>query len=350
MSKQNAGQDLSMSVHAHIKELRGRLFQIALVFILFSFLAYYFRDFILGILLAPLHGEKLSYLTVGGGFAFIFKTTMWVGIALTLPFIVYSLYKFVAPALPKRAQKKAAVIILVSFFLLVSGVSFGYFYAIPGAIRFLLTFADSYVNAMLTADSYLSFVLAYTIGLGLLFQIPLLMLLIHWVYPQKPLKLLKFEKYVVVVAFVIAAFITPTPDALNQTVIAMPIVIMYQAGVVAVWWSLRREKKKAAALARRSKAAVQAARADKQVASYHAERPRQPITSKPLVAASVVDTSSRRLVSDMVVRKSSGRRIHVPNRSVQSNPKPDLVRKPSSTQSIDGFRPYRIASSAGSGQ
>ena len=232
-----ARTDTKMSIHAHIKELRTRLFVLALIFIAASMAVYVLRDPVIALLLGPLNGEKLSYLTVGGGFSFIFKVVMWGGIALTIPFLIYNLYKFISPILPVKAQRKAPLVLIASFFLLCAGATFGYVYAIPGAIRFLLTFADGYVTAMLTADAYLNFVLVYTVGLGVLFQIPLLMVAINWVTPLKPRKLLAFERYVIVGAFIVAALITPTPDAVNQSIIAAPVVGMYQIGFIAVAFS-----------------------------------------------------------------------------------------------------------------
>jgi sec-independent protein translocase protein TatC len=223
-----------MPLHAHLREARTRLFAIFTVFVFFSSLAYYFRNELLAALLTPLHGEKLSYLNPGGGFGFVFAVTMWAGVALTAPAIIYSLYKFIAPALPVKAQSRGGVILLFSYLLFIAGATFGYLYAIPGALNFLVGFGDGFVQAMLTADAYLNFVLMYTVGLGLLFQIPILMIVIHWISPLGPLRLLRFERYVIVGAFVAAAIITPTPDIVNQLIVAAPFIAMYQVGLLGI--------------------------------------------------------------------------------------------------------------------
>lgn len=232
------------TMYDHIKELRNRLFLIALVFMAASSAAYLAKDIILRVLLEPLGQQPLTYLTPGGGFSFIFKITMWCGLAITFPFIVFSLYRFIMPALPVKAQRKSLRVLIASLLLFIGGAVFGYLYAIPGALRFLTTFAEQYVTASLTADSYLNFMLAYTVGLGVLFQIPLLLVIINWATPLKPSKLLSFEKYVIVLSFVAAAIVTPTPDVVNQAIIALPIIVMYQIGVFAVMWSNRTGKTK----------------------------------------------------------------------------------------------------------
>jgi sec-independent protein translocase protein TatC len=232
-----------MPLHAHLREARTRLFAIFTVFVLFSSLAYYFHTALLTALLAPLHGERLSYLNPGGGFGFVFAVTMWAGVALTAPVVIYSIYKFIAPALPAKAQSRGGVILFFSYLLFLAGATFGYLYAIPGALNFLVGFGDGFVQAMLTADAYLNFVLMYTVGLGLLFQIPILMMVIHWISPLGPLRLLRFERYVIVGAFVAAAIITPTPDVVNQLIVAAPFIGMYQVGLLGVVMSHLRHKR-----------------------------------------------------------------------------------------------------------
>jgi hypothetical protein len=157
--------------------------------------------------------------------------------------LIQQLYGFVKPILPANMRRYSWRILLSSFILLVSGIAFGYFFAIPGALKFLYEFAGDYIQASLTADSYLSFVIAYTIGIGLVFQLPLFLFLIHWIKPFTPKGLLSSERWVIVLAFVVAAIITPTPDPLNQTIIALPIIVVYQLGVVAILIAIRKAKK-----------------------------------------------------------------------------------------------------------
>lgn len=235
----------AITLHDHIKELRNRLFVVAIVFVVTSAVAYNYKDALLYYLLKPLNGEKLVYLNPAGGFSFIFQVTMYVGIAIAIPFLIYNIYKFVAPALPERARKHSAAVMISSLVLLCAGVAFGYIFAIPGALNFLNNFGDGYITPNLTADSYLNFILAYTAGLGILFQLPLVLLLIHWIHPLKPLGLFKFERYMILLAFIGAAMITPTPDVMNQTIMAAPIILMYQVGVIAVCVSVAKAKRRA---------------------------------------------------------------------------------------------------------
>ena len=228
-------QPAAVSFADHIGELRNRFALVVLVFVLTSALAYQVRDQLVEIVLAPIGQQKLIYLTPAGGFSFIFQITMYAGILATAPVAVYQMYRFVAPVLPSRSARTSISVALAATLLMVAGASFGYFVAIPAALHFLTTFAGDYVNASLTADSYLNFVVAYVIGLGLLFELPLLLLLWNIISPIKPGGLLTSQQYIIVGAFVAAAIITPTPDALNQAMVALPIIGIYQIGVVAVY-------------------------------------------------------------------------------------------------------------------
>jgi sec-independent protein translocase protein TatC len=229
----------------HIAELRRRIFFVMLAFLVASSLAYNYRDQLLAAIMSPLSGEKLIYLTPGGGFNFIFQISLYAGLIAAAPVLIYQLYGFIRPALPTRAQRSSIVVVLVAFLLMLCGVTFGYFVAVPSALHFLSNFAGVNVSPSLTADSYLSFFLAYIAGLGVLFELPLLLLFLHWIHPMTPGKLLKSERFVILFAFVAAAIITPTPDMFNQAMIALPLILIYQLGVIAVLFAIHRDRRRA---------------------------------------------------------------------------------------------------------
>lgn len=266
-----------VAIKKHLKELQWRLTIVAAFFIIGATLAYTYQAQLIPALMAPLHGEKLIYLNPAGGFSFIFLISIYAGIAVALPILVQQLYAFLRPALPQSAQKKSSAIIISSFLLLISGVAFGYFVAVPNALTFLTTFADEYVSSSLTADSYLNFVIAYTIGIGLVFQIPLVLLLIDSIKPLTPTGLFKSERWVILGAFIVAAIITPTPDPINQTIVAGPVIIVYQLGVFAILFKIMKARRAAKKQAKRE--AKQLAREQKQAKKA---TPQQPTPATPV--------------------------------------------------------------------
>jgi len=228
----------------HLHELRRRLFVVIVAICIGSSLGYTFHDQLIRMLLAPLGGEKLIYLTPGGGFDFIFRISLYSGILLAIPVIMYELYRYLVPVMERPQTKRfTAFLLILACLLAVAGVAFGYFVALPAALTFLTGFAGNYVQAELTASSYLNFVTVYSLGLAAIFQLPIILLFINAANgPLKPSQLLGSERYVILGAFIAAALITPTPDVVNQTIMAAPIVAVYQIGVIMVWLQNRQRK------------------------------------------------------------------------------------------------------------
>lgn len=239
-----------MTMAEHIREVQARFFGVAVVFIAGASLAYVFRDQIVHALLSPLGQQTLIYLNPAGGFSFILLVSLYCGLFFATPLLIHQIYSFIRPMLPKNVQRYSGRILFLSLLLLICGALFGYFMAVPGALNFLSTFAEEYVVASLTADSYLNFIVAYTIGLGVVFQLPLLLIIFHWIKPLTPGGLLRSERWIIILAFVAAAIITPTPDPVNQAIVAAPIVVLYQFGVMAVLINIRRANKVAKKSAR----------------------------------------------------------------------------------------------------
>ncbi len=228
----------------HVRELQGRLFAVGAVFIVLSAAAYPFFDKIVSFLVAPLGNDhQLVYLTPAGAFSFIIQACMYVGFIGALPAIIYNVYRFVMPVMKERTIKRALLFTVSSLLLVVAGMVFSYCVSLPAALYFLTSFNLYHINPMLTIDSYFSFVMTYMLAGALLFQIPLIMLIINGATPLKPKGLMKYQDKIILGSFIVAAIISPTPDALNQTLLASPIIVMYQVGIILVWLKNRQKNK-----------------------------------------------------------------------------------------------------------
>ena len=219
----------------HLHELRTRLFWILLALILAMSASYLIKDQIMAVIMQPLGGQRLVYLTPIGGFNFIFKVSLYFGLVVILPVIVYHLYRFLEPLMHARRKRSVTFFIVASFLLAVAGGSFAYIAGLPAALHFLSGFDIQNVSAMLTVESYLAFVVAYVLGFAALFQIPLILMIINTITPVPPKKLLGSMRFVILGAFIAAAIISPTPDVTNQAILAVPIILMYVIGVMLVW-------------------------------------------------------------------------------------------------------------------
>lgn len=240
---EHTNQTSHLTLMDHLHEIRARVFWIILFLVAASGVGYILQDYIMAALMRPLGGQKLVYLTPIGGFNFLFKVSMYVGIGLILPVVIYHLYRFLEPLMDPKRKRSAFFYIVASFALAIGGGAFAYFVGLPAALHFLTSFNIQNVSAMLTADSYLSFVITYVLGFAALFQIPLVLMIINTIKPIPPAKLMGFQRFVILVAFILAAIISPTPDITNQAMLAVPIIVMYQVGVILVWIQSRTQRR-----------------------------------------------------------------------------------------------------------
>jgi sec-independent protein translocase protein TatC len=232
----------TMTFMEHIQELRSRLFWVAAIFMVGATAAYPFVDRFIDILVAPLGDQQLFYLTPIGGFGFIIKVCTYVGFLVAIPALVYQMYRYLEPVMGDAGRSVVRYTVF-STLLALLGILFAYFISLPSALHFLTNFGIEHITAMLTADAYMSFVTAYLLGAAVLFQVPLVLMIFNNIRPLPPRKLMSFQRYVVVGAFIIAAIITPTPDPINQAILAVPIILMYQFGIGLVWLANRTRQK-----------------------------------------------------------------------------------------------------------
>ena len=159
-----------------------------------------------------------------------FKVTLVLALILAMPFIVYNIWKYVAPGLTRQERKYIVAILPGATLLFLGGVSFAYFALLPPALGFLLEFGTVRINP--TVDSYISFFWRLTVAIGLVFQLPLLLFVLAKLRIVNPKMLGAIRRYVVVGAFIVAAIVTPTPDPFNQILVVVPILVLYEVGAL----------------------------------------------------------------------------------------------------------------------
>lgn len=217
----------------HLHELQIRLTWIVLAVIVCGGAAYAVHEQLLAVVQRPL-GQTLYYTSPTGGFSFLFKLCAVAGIVLALPVILYHLFKFLGPLLNRTHRLDIAAFTLWSLNLAYAGVLFAYMVSLPAALHFLAKFGGDSIQSLITADEYFNFALAYLGGFAILFQLPLIVLFINRIKPLSPKKMIGAQRYIILGSFVIAAILTPTPDPVNQAIMAIPVVLLYQVSVVLV--------------------------------------------------------------------------------------------------------------------
>jgi sec-independent protein translocase protein TatC len=224
-----------MTFLEHLEELRKRLI-ISIVALGVAFLACWnFADRIFGWLEFPLAkflppGEKLVFTRLTEPFMLYMKVAFFAGIFLAAPVILWQLWLFIAPGLYKRERRYAApFIIIASLFFLIGGY-FGYRVLLPGTCAFFLETGKQFTQ-MIKADEFFSFASTVILATGLVFETPILIFFLARLGIVTPKFLMRGWKWAVVGAFIIAAIVTPTPDMVTQTVLALPMIGLYFLGV-----------------------------------------------------------------------------------------------------------------------
>lgn len=236
--KQRKKQQLKSNPQAfiyHISEMRQRLLWCTAFFLLASGLGYVIHPTLIKILLQPLH-QTLYYTSPAGGLTLIMQLSLLFGCILTLPVIIYNTYKFVEPAFLKTYKHTILLISISSLFLTSLGICFAYFITLPTALFFLNGFNSEHVHPLITTSEYISFVSYYVLGFVILFHLPLILVLINQLIPLKSGTLIKISRYIIVLSFIFAAIVTPTPDPVNQTMLAIPIIALYYLSVGLIWF------------------------------------------------------------------------------------------------------------------
>jgi sec-independent protein translocase protein TatC len=228
--------------------LQKRLLVCAVALVLGGAVGYIFFEQIVAIMRSPL-GTDLYYNSPAGSFGFVVKICTMVGVAMTLPVLIYNAMMFLRPAFSRGLSLKQIYgLVLASVLLAVAGFGFGYYLVIPGALHFFAGFQVDGLSALITADSYLSFVTNVIITFAVVFQIPLVMILIDHIKPMTPKQLFASEKYVILAGLIISVFVPFALDLTTGLLIAAPIIVLYNLSILMIIWqhvSLKRKQGKA---------------------------------------------------------------------------------------------------------
>lgn len=226
----------------HVNELKKRVIYIAIAVGVMSAVVYGFESKLIDILLRPSHGQHFVYTSPMGGVNFIFNVCFYFGVALSVPVIIYNLLRFLQPLMKDTTQRFIVTVSIISGLIAICGILFGYFAGLPAALHFLLRqqFHSGQVEAMISIQSYFSFVVAYMFGAALMFQLPLVLVIINRITPLSPKKMLQYERAVILFAFIAAFIMNPTPNLVDQLLTVVPVLVSYQFGILIVWIINRR--------------------------------------------------------------------------------------------------------------
>lgn len=268
-SRHDPGDMKEAPLLEHLVELRTRLLR-CLIAVGVGFAACYaFAERLLDILLKPLidvmpQGSKLIATGLPETFFTVMKLALVAGVFVASPFIFYQLWRFVAPGLYKEERKIIIPVAIATAVFFVGGALFGYFIVFPFGFKFFVDYASDYITVMPTISAYFSLAVTLLFAFGLIFELPVFIFFLTSLGLVTTKTLRKFRRWAILLSFVVAAVLTPTPDAVNQLLMAGPMVILYELGIWVSWFvdKSRKEEKAAKAAAAEADAAAAAAGTD----------------------------------------------------------------------------------------
>jgi sec-independent protein translocase protein TatC len=255
-------EDSRMPFLSHLRELRDRVRNAAIFFFLGFVVCFIFADEIYDWLRRPVfdawaaknaalvaHGKpplgdpSLSFGSLTEPFWVNMSIAMWAGLFVASPFIFYQLWKFIAPGLYKRERRITITFALFSAVMFTGGAVFCFYFVLPNLYDFLLGYADAEYKPILMMQSYLDLTRDMMLAFGAVFELPLLLYFLAMIGMVTHRGLWKFNRWFVVIAFIVGAVLTPSPDVVSQIMMATPMIILYNVSILLAWTVTRKREK-----------------------------------------------------------------------------------------------------------
>ncbi len=233
----------------HLDELRGCIIRGLVVMIVFGVVAFCLKEPLFNVVLAPSKSDFITYRVLGGDafsihlmntglteqFMIHLKTSLYAGLLMSSPYIIYILFRFVSPALYDNERRYAVQVVSSSYLMFILGTLVNYFLIFPLTVKFLGTYQVSpEVSNMLTIQSYTDTLISMSLVIGLVFELPVLSWLLAMMKVLKSAYMVSYRKHAMVAILVLAAIITPTTDAFTMFVVALPIWLLYEVSILIV--------------------------------------------------------------------------------------------------------------------
>lgn len=235
----------------HLIELRGRLLKAIIALLCCFALCFYFSDKLFAFLVQPLKeafgpaGGRLVYTKLYEAFFVQVKVALFGAFFLSFPIIANQLWAFVAPGLYAKEKRALLPFLIATPVLFTAGAALAYYFVMPTAFHFFLKFQGTSsglaVEALPSTDAYLTLVMQFILAFGISFLMPVLLMLLNRAGIVSRMQLIAMRRYMIVVAFIIAAVLTP-PDVVSQLMLAVPLILLYELTILAIWFTDRRQK------------------------------------------------------------------------------------------------------------
>lgn len=254
---QGSAEGGQMTFFEHLVELRKRIINSLLAVGASSLAGWFIAPPFVEVITKPIRTElaarglnaQLVYTGPTDYLSLLIKLSIYIGLVLASPVVLYQIWLFVAPALYKHEKSAVTGFLFSTVFLFLGGIAFGYFLALPHILKFLISFQGPVVP-LIRINDYFDLVLLVLVALGLVFELPILIFFLTLFGIVTPEFLVRNTKYAILVITVVAAIVTPTPDALTMLMVMLVMTVLYYLGVGVSWVVVRRRDRREAAEAK----------------------------------------------------------------------------------------------------
>jgi sec-independent protein translocase protein TatC len=263
--------EAEMSFFDHLEVLRWHLIRSSIAVVIFMVLAFIYYDFIFDrVIMGPAHNDFWTYRMMcklgellhrdfcfgemkfrlinnelAGQFTLQINSSLMIGLVCGVPYMLWEVWRFIKPALHDKERKAARGFVFYATVLFFMGVFFGYYIITPLSVNFLIGYTvSSIIENMPTIDNYLSSISTLTLGSGIIFELPIIIYVLSTLGIMTPKLMRTSRRYAIVIILIIAAIVTPTPDALTMTVVAIPLYILFETSILVAARVERRKLKR----------------------------------------------------------------------------------------------------------
>jgi sec-independent protein translocase protein TatC len=221
----------NLTILGHFHELRNRLIKCVIAVIITTTISFIFARQIFNIMILPAGGINLIYIEMTEMVGTYMKVCLTSGVILAMPYLIFQFIMFVSPALTRKEKKYVYLVLPWVGLMFVAGVIFGYFVLIPPAVKFLTTFGSDIAVPQIKIGNYISIVSRLLLAIGFVFELPVVTTFLSRLGIITPKWLSSKRKPAVILAFLVGAIITPTFDPINQTLVSVPLIILFEMSI-----------------------------------------------------------------------------------------------------------------------
>ncbi len=236
-----------MTFWDHLEELRRVLLRCIVVVALFAVLAFIFKDEVFWVIFAPKSPDFLPFIfgsspevqlintELTRQFVVHMMTSLYVGIIVAAPYIIFELYRFISPGLYENERRYTTPLVIASYFMFMMGIIFCYFILFPITFRFLANYqVDTSIQNLISLESYIDTLVFLSLAMGIIFEIPILSWLLGRLGILHRQQMQQYRRHAIVIILIIAAIITPTSDAITLAIVSLPMYLLYEVSILLV--------------------------------------------------------------------------------------------------------------------